>query len=537
MENTNSGVSFLKKYQTILLAALVFAVAFLVYANTINYKLTDLDDENFIHNYAYKYQPASAFSEAFKQNVLFGGPTPYYRPVLSLSFVTSYKIAGQSESFAHFVNVLLHALCALLLFVFLRHYLFDDKISFLAAALFALHPLTIYTAAWIPGRNDSLFFINFILAFTFFIEYLNTKKFGFILLNALFTLLCFFTKESGLAVAFIFIFYYITHFKKYGKLDLKKSAICIALWIITMSIFWIARKAAMGPAGVQGLNLRPDNIRMFFDYYASAIFMTTPFRALYGTIEPYFYPLGIFAAGLTVFFAFFKKNKEQKYENFFWLTLPLIMLAPNLIGERLWFQGNRMYVPLFAIIILFFSFLQPYLKTKKTAAQTVIAVIFVIAVIGTLNGSAGFKNSLTFWNKMINESAYEHITAKKFRVTAYIKNGDTQTAAKEALYIAQISRFSDPEIMYLLGLAFLQNGNYKEAIQVYEMLISNGQMLIPPTYASLVLAYSYENNKQKAEYYFGELVKTLNASPNDALGYLQSYKAYLQSQKGQALRK
>jgi hypothetical protein len=46
----------------------------------------------------------------------------------------------------------------------------------LAALLFAIHPIGIYTVAWIPGRNDSIMLINFILALACFIEYIDKKK-------------------------------------------------------------------------------------------------------------------------------------------------------------------------------------------------------------------------------------------------------------------------------------------------------------------------------------------------------------------------
>ena len=517
-------------------AVIVFLTAFLIYAKTTNYQLTGLDDINFIHTFAYKYHPADSFVTAFETNALFGGPTPYYRPVLSLSFVISDKIAGQSESFAHFVNVLLHAFCALLVFIFLRRYIFDEKISFFAAMLFAVHPIAVYTAAWIPGRNDSLFLIGFILALAFFIEYLDKKKLRFIFLNVLFTLMCFFTKESGLIVPFIFVFYYVTHFKKYGKLDLKEYAAAVISWVIAMLVFWFARKAAMSGAGISEVNLKPDNIRMFFDYYLSAIFMTTPFRALYGDVNVSFYILGSLAFAMTAFFAFFEKNKEQRIENFFWFALPFILIAPTLVSERLWFQGNRMYVPMFAIIILFFSFLKPYLTKKNIIVHVVVAAVFIIGLVASLSGSEGFSGSLPFWNKVVSESNYDNITAKKFQANAYISNNRTDDAVKEMLTINKSINYSDPEIFYFLGVAFYQNENYKDAARVFESLLAHGYMTVPQTYANLALSYYYLKDKQKAQYYFNELVKISHSTPQYALAYVRGYAMHLQSQKGEALR-
>ena len=201
----------------LVLGICIFLIAFLVYSKTINFKLTGLDDTNFVEVCAQSYAAKSVWIDAFKNDVLFGkGPTPYYRPVLSLSFAASYKIAGTSEKFAHLINVLLHCVSAVIVFFFTRRYIFPLKTSFLAALLFAVHPAAIYAAAWIPGRNDSIFFIAFFAAFIFFIEYLDKKKLYFLIAHIFFTLVCFFTKESGIMLPFVFLFYYFTH-KEKGK--------------------------------------------------------------------------------------------------------------------------------------------------------------------------------------------------------------------------------------------------------------------------------------------------------------------------------
>jgi len=131
----------------------IFIAAFGIYAKTINYKLTYLDDMDFIRLCAQAYETRS-FTDAFKNNVLFSvNNTPYYRPVLNLSFMLDNRIAGASVKFAHISNILLHCFCALLLFFFLRRYIIKDQLelSFLFTLFFAFSPAASYTAAWIPG--------------------------------------------------------------------------------------------------------------------------------------------------------------------------------------------------------------------------------------------------------------------------------------------------------------------------------------------------------------------------------------------------
>lgn len=68
------------KSKIILLALAVFAAILLVYANTLTFGLSYLDDNNHIHTPAKDYDSKTAIIDAFKNDLLFGrSPTPYYR--------------------------------------------------------------------------------------------------------------------------------------------------------------------------------------------------------------------------------------------------------------------------------------------------------------------------------------------------------------------------------------------------------------------------------------------------------------------------
>lgn len=517
----------------IVLSFLIFITAFFVYRKTINYELTDLDDTNFIHTCAPHYVRENALIEAFKQNVLFGGPTHYYRPLLSASFVIGYKIAGESESFGHLTNVLLHCICSVLVFLFLRGYIFKNKtfydatISFAAALLFAVHPLAIYTAAWIPGRNDSIFFINFTAALIFFIEYTEKRKLYFIAPHIFFTVLCFFTKESAVVVPFVFMFYYFTHKKRESKFPI---AACV-LWLFFMFVFFYARKLALTEAGLslKMLNFSDDNLGMFFDYYACAFFLRTPFGANVSIKIIIMGTAAIFAAACFAFFN--KKDKNQIKRGFFWFCFPFLFLAANIAGERLWFQGNRMYLPMLAIIILFFSFIKTFLRGQKSKIlAAVFAAVTIAAAVSITRGKAeNFKNSLAFWEAVIGDSLKINITAHKFHSYALINNGNFQEAANEMLAICERTNYSYGEMNYLLSLALLLNGNFDGAAKLLEFMVGQKQMLTPQVYANLIIACYFLNDKEKTDFYFNRLAELTKASPEELNEYINGYFKFLKS--------
>ncbi len=87
-----------------------------------------------------------------------------WHPLTWLSHALDCELFGQSPAGPHDVNVLFHAVNAVLLFwVLLRATGFSGR-SFMVAALFALHPINVESVAWIAERKNVLCMMFFLLA-------------------------------------------------------------------------------------------------------------------------------------------------------------------------------------------------------------------------------------------------------------------------------------------------------------------------------------------------------------------------------------
>lgn len=160
----------MKKWFWIFSAALVAGVL-AIYGQTGWFEQLSYDDEGYTVTCRFVKDGLSFANvlESFK-DLTWGG---IYMPITYISYMAVISLFGPAHGPQHLVSVLFHAINAVLFFAFLlRLSSPDDKktstppflippssflICFLAAALWAWHPLRVESVAWIASRKDTLF--------------------------------------------------------------------------------------------------------------------------------------------------------------------------------------------------------------------------------------------------------------------------------------------------------------------------------------------------------------------------------------------
>lgn len=115
--------------------------------------------------------------EGLREIWLVPGATPQYYPLVFTSFWIEYQLWGLDTLGYHLINVLWHALNAGMVWLVLRR--FGVPGAWVAAAIFALHPVNVESVAWISERKNVMsgfFYLTSLLAFLRFSPFEQTRN-------------------------------------------------------------------------------------------------------------------------------------------------------------------------------------------------------------------------------------------------------------------------------------------------------------------------------------------------------------------------
>lgn len=166
---TNLGDRRTVRRICILLAVLTLAV----YGRVVCYDFVPFDDPRYVAEHP------RVWAGLTPDNVRWALTTDYFsnwHPLTWLSYMLDCQLVGPRPGWMHFVNLLLHTVNSVLLFLVLRRLTSAYRPSAFAAFLFALHPLHVESVAWISERKDVLSTLFWILCMGAYAAYVRAPS-------------------------------------------------------------------------------------------------------------------------------------------------------------------------------------------------------------------------------------------------------------------------------------------------------------------------------------------------------------------------
>jgi len=174
------------RQKPVLLGALLVLATLLLYGRVAHHQFLAFDDEPYVTKNIYVNTGLKlgnvvwAFTSFHESN---------WHPLTWLSHMVDCQLFGLNSGPPHLVNVALHAINVLLLFLLLQRATGAVWRSFLVATLFAVHPLNVETVAWVAQRKSllsTLFSLLTIAAYGWYVRGPGWKR--YLVVVAAFTL-------------------------------------------------------------------------------------------------------------------------------------------------------------------------------------------------------------------------------------------------------------------------------------------------------------------------------------------------------------
>lgn len=227
------------------LCIILGAVSFLVYFNTI-WNGFVMDDVMVLKDNRMVLQGAKAIPELMTTPHMRGYliiPNDLYRPLSLVMFALELQLFGLSPMVHHFFNIVTFAGCSIMLFIFLNKFFDGTRVAlaFMAALIFAVHPVHTEVVANIKSRDELMCFFFGFWCLNLYIDYMKSGKMWQLLLGVVMFYLSIISKETVIAfVGLIPIIFFI-----YVNDDKKRAVFITAGTVLAFAVFMGVRSSVL----------------------------------------------------------------------------------------------------------------------------------------------------------------------------------------------------------------------------------------------------------------------------------------------------
>lgn len=488
----------------ILFISLIVIITFIAYIPSLNNEFVNWDDDKLVTSNLLIRDLNFSNIKAIFSSFVFGN----YHPLTIFLYAIEYHFVQYDPVLYHWVNLIIHLLNTVFVFVFINMMSRRLEIAFVTAFLFGVHPLGVESVAWIADLKNVLFTLPFLAALITYIKYLKSKSTNnrYLFYTIIFYILSVLSKATAVSLPvllFLFDYYYGRSFNK--KIIIEK----IPFFLFAFMMGIISLIGNQSEEAIAGTSIVPIVDRIFLSSHALLHFLLKSFIPFSMSIihphperinsmlpvEFYFMPVIVIALVYLVYKSL-KNTKVILFGSLFFLIniflfLQLLPTGPSLVAER------YSYIPNIGIFFLIGCGVSKIISEKSAKSYIIIPLYILLFCYGsyltilTWQTCKVWKNSGTLWDNAI--SHYPRI------YFAYSNRGDFKRL----------------------------NNDFDGAIKDFKKSIS-----IKPTfveaYNNLAIAYYYQNNYDSAVVYFSRAIKI---NPDFAFAYNNRGGIYLNQGK------
>lgn len=485
-QSNNMNLKLPHLRRDLLICLLIITVSLMSYWGVRNHEFVDFDDELiFLNPYIQSGLTEKGVKWSVSPSVSDG---KYWKPLTWLTHMLVFDLYGSDPGMHLAINLILHILSAILLFVVLRVISKTTWRSAFAAILFAIHPLNVESVAWITQRHNVLSTFFWMLTVFAYYYYSNKPKWDRYLWVLISLGLGLMAKPMLITLPFVLLlldYWPLRRIESIKKEVPKKQIMYLVLekiplmTLVFFSIYLSFMRIGKSFVPVESIPLTLRMKNALVSYIAYIWKMIWPFDLSvyypYPEAIPAYKWLG--AGGLIFFlsFLFIRKIEDKPYLAVGWLwyigtLVPVIGIVQAGLQPEI--ADRNAYIPFIGLFIIIAWGIHDVFwgwRWRDRLLKTSAAILLGCFIMITRQQVAYWSNSISLFSHAIKVTKNNFMAHNNLGF-ALAEKGRIEEAL--AHYRKALKIFPDFELAHLnLGVVLANSGRDIEAVKHYQAAI------------------------------------------------------------------
>jgi tetratricopeptide (TPR) repeat protein len=519
--STSSGLFRAPGLRTLLWSLILIAVVLVSYSPVTHNGFLNYDDDRYIVDNSHV---RAGLTWATVKWAFTTYEVANWHPLTWLSHALDCQLFGLNPAGPHYVNVLLHASAAVILFLLLESATGFQWRSLMVAALFALHPTNVESVAWAAERKNILSMLFFLLALYAYEWYARKPQLGRYAAVVLFFALSLLSKPQVITFPFLLLLWDYWPLGRFGVASAEGNASKtrsgwlvlekVPLLLLSAASAVVTMRAQRAGGAVKALSeysvlLRLETSVISYLRYLGKAFWPSKLVALYP------HPTRLYAAWqvgaavvlLLVVTVWVLRARNQRYLAVGWFWF-LGSLVPVIGLVQVGFQAiadRYAYLPFIGLFLMLIWLVADWAKAWQISVRWVaIAAVCWLLVLATLTyRQVGYwHDTSSFWLRTLTFTQDNFVAEDNLGEFLFSQDRLEEAAAH---FRAALAIRPDGLVANLnLGAYEDRRGNWPAALERYEIVASHSAdvSLRATAYDSLGFVYRQMGQSMKAKQCF-----------------------------------
>ena len=398
------------------------------------------------------------------------GHVANYHPLTWLSHMLDNQLFGPDPGPAHLVNLFLHAVNAVLVFLVFQRMTAHTWASAFIAGLFAVHPQHVESVAWVSERKDVLSALFWLLTMWAYVAYVERPNWPRYTLTLVLFALGLLAKPMVITLPCVLLlmdFWPLRRPKRWRELLPEK--VPFLLLMIASSIVTVIAQSQDGAVTTleqAPISFRVGNALVSYLRYARKFFWPSDLSAFYPLLRPWPTASVVAAAGalvlITIGTLWFWRKRPYLSVGWLWFLGTLVpVIGIVQVGNQA-MADRYMYLPMLGLAIAVTWTIVDGLPRRMEIPVVVCAgvVLFACEAV-TITDVRYWHDSEALFTRALQRTE-PNVFALHSLASAKLLNGNRNGAIADLQQCAKLQP-GNPHVRRALGYALREAGRYEEA--------------------------------------------------------------------------